>query len=72
MCWWCRATITPMWASSPKGNPALLAHMVEVAQLIANREYDGAYRLIFNTGQEAGQTVFHVHGHVLTGEPLDE
>lgn len=55
-----------------KGNPALLAHMVEVAQLIANREYDGAYRLIFNTGQEAGQTVFHVHGHVLTGEPLDE
>ena len=22
--------------------------------------------------QEAGQTVFHVHGHVLTGEPLDE
>ena len=55
-----------------KNNPALLAHMVEVAQLIANREYDGAYRLIFNTGQEAGQTVFHVHGHVLTGEPLDE
>lgn len=53
-------------------NPQLLAHMVQVAQSIANREYDGAYRLVFNTGKEAGQTVFHVHGHVLTGEPLDE
>ncbi|KFI65932.1 histidine triad nucleotide-binding protein [Bifidobacterium cuniculi] len=55
-----------------KADAQLLAHMVEVAQTIADREYDGAYRLIFNTGEEAGQTVFHVHAHVLTGEPLDE
>lgn len=52
--------------------PGQLAHMVEVAQSIADREYDGAYRLVFNTGEEAGQTVFHVHAHVLTGEKLDE
>lgn len=55
-----------------RSDSRLLAHMVEVAQTIADREYDGAYRLIFNTGEEAGQTVFHVHAHVLTGEPLDE
>ena len=26
----------------------------------------------FNTGLDAGQTVFHVHAHVMTGEKLDE
>ncbi|MEE1296231.1 MAG: histidine triad nucleotide-binding protein [Bifidobacterium sp.] len=55
-----------------RADAQLLAHMVEVAQTIVDREYDGAYRLVFNTGEEAGQTVFHVHAHVLTGEPLDE
>lgn len=49
-----------------------LAHMVKVAQRIADSAYNGSYRLIFNTGEDAGQTVFHVHAHVLTGEPLDE
>ncbi|RFT22543.1 histidine triad nucleotide-binding protein, partial [Gardnerella vaginalis] len=32
----------------------------------------GDYRLVFNTGLGAGQTVFHVHAHVLTGEKLEE
>ena len=49
-----------------------LAHMVKVAQRIADDEFHGDYRLIFNTGLDAGQTVFHVHAHVLTGEKLDE
>ena len=44
----------------------------EVAQKIADQEFHGAFRLIFNTGIDAGQTVFHVHAHVLTGEKLDE
>lgn len=49
-----------------------LSHMVEVAQRIADKEFHGAYRLIFNTGLDAGQSVFHVHAHVLTGEKLAE
>jgi len=53
-------------------NVAELAHIVSIAQNIADKEFHGAYRLVFNTGLDAGQTVFHVHAHVMTGEKLDE
>lgn len=42
------------------------AHQVAVAEGIAGR----GYRLVFNTGEEAGQTVGHVHAHVLGGRPM--
>ncbi|CAN5377702.1 histidine triad nucleotide-binding protein [soil metagenome] len=50
-----------------EGNPALLAHVVEVAQQLADERTNGEFRLIFNTGEAAGQTIFHVHAHVLGG-----
>ncbi|MGV8876165.1 MAG: histidine triad nucleotide-binding protein [Rhodoglobus sp.] len=50
------------------GDPALLAELVAVAQQLADEHTDGQYRLIFNTGERAGQTVFHVHAHVLGGQ----
>ncbi|MCB2413313.1 HIT domain-containing protein [Demequina sp. TTPB684] len=50
--------------------PELLAEMIEVAQQVADAETDGQFRLVFNTGPQAGQTVFHVHGHVLGGGDL--
>ncbi|MDR6868309.1 histidine triad (HIT) family protein [Microbacterium resistens] len=50
------------------GDPSLLAEMVEVAGRVAAAHADGQFRLIFNTGADAGQTVFHVHAHVLAGE----
>lgn len=49
------------------GNPELLADLVALAQSIADEHCDGAFRLVFNTGEAAGQTVFHVHAHVLGG-----
>lgn len=49
-----------------------LSHMVGIAKSIADKEFHGAYRLIFNTGEDAGQSVFHVHAHVLTGEVMAE
>lgn len=49
------------------GDPELLAEMVAVAKRLADEHADGDYRLIFNNGANAGQTVFHVHAHVLAG-----
>lgn len=50
------------------GDPALLAEMVAVAKQLADEHANGEFRLIFNNGASAGQTVFHVHAHVLAGE----
>ncbi len=49
------------------GDPGLLAEVVAVANSLAAELTDGDFRLIFNTGANAGQTVFHVHAHVLGG-----
>ncbi|GHD39266.1 histidine triad nucleotide-binding protein [Mycetocola manganoxydans] len=49
------------------GDPTLLADLVALAQNIAN-DHGGQFRLIFNTGEQAGQTVFHVHAHILIGD----
>ncbi|MCP2030705.1 histidine triad (HIT) family protein [Okibacterium sp. HSC-33S16] len=49
------------------GNPALMAEMVALAQQLATERAGGDFRLVFNTGPSAGQTVFHVHAHVLAG-----
>ncbi len=32
---------------------------------------NGGYRLMVNQGDDAGQTVFHLHVHILAGQPLD-
>ena len=42
------------------------AHRVAVEQGVA----DSGYRVVFNTGADGGQTVGHVHAHVLGGRPL--
>jgi histidine triad (HIT) family protein len=52
---------------------ALLGHMMVVAANIARNEHrlvNGAYRISVNNGREAGQTVEHLHIHILGGEPL--
>ncbi len=49
------------------GDPALLAEVVATAQYLAEEHSGGEYRLVFNTGESAGQTVFHVHAHLLGG-----
>jgi histidine triad (HIT) family protein len=47
----------------------LIGHLFTVAKNIAAKEgiADGGYRLIINTNADAGQTVFHIHLHLLGG-----
>ena len=51
-------------------DPALLAELVREAAAVADADGLDAHRLVFNTGAGAGQSVFHVHGHVLGGRPM--
>jgi histidine triad (HIT) family protein len=57
-------------ATLAAADPQALAELVEVARGLAESEGDGSYRLVFNSGAGAGQSVFHVHGHVLAGRPF--
>ena len=50
----------------------MLARMVQVANRIADErkiDRDG-YRLVFNKGPKAGQTVYHLHLHLLGGRAM--
>lgn len=44
-----------------------LAGLFELIREVAAAETDGQFRLQFNTGEREGQSVFHVHAHVLSG-----
>lgn len=50
----------------------LVGHMHGVAVQIAraNGHADDGFRVLFNTGRNAGQSVWHIHLHVLGGRPL--
>ncbi len=51
---------------------ALLGHMLRVAARVANEQGLGesGYRTVINTGAAAGQSVFHLHIHLLGGRPM--
>jgi histidine triad (HIT) family protein len=49
----------------------LLGHLMLTAKKIASEQGDGDdFRLVINNGSQAGQTVFHLHLHLLAGRVL--
>ena len=55
-----------------KDNVFLLGEMVFVASLIAKQKgiEDVGYRTVFNCNQDGGQTIFHIHLHLLAGRQM--
>ena len=54
-------------------NSAVVAHIFEVIPQIAKAEgLDNGYRVVSNCGADAGQTVSHLHFHILGGKKLSE
>ena len=52
-------------------NAALAAHCLEVAAQVAKMEgLDNGFRVVTNCGEDAGQTVHHLHFHVLGGKAM--
>ena len=52
-------------------NSAVVAHIFEVIPQIAKAEgLENGYRVVSNCGEDAGQTVQHLHFHILGGKKL--
>ena len=61
----------PDVAALADADPSLLADLMVAAVAVARAEgLDGGFRLVVNTGADGGQTVHHVHVHVLGGRSL--
>mgnify|MGYP000028749713 FL=1 len=52
-------------------NSAIVAHIFEMIPIIAREEgLTGGYRVVSNIGEDGGQTVRHLHFHILGGKKL--
>ena len=52
-------------------NSAVVAHIFEVIpRIAASEKLEGGYRVVSNCGDDAGQTVHHLHFHILGGKKL--
>lgn len=55
-----------------EADAGLLGHLLLVGNQVAKQKgiAEGGYRLVVNTGRNGGQTVFHLHLHLLGGRPM--
>jgi histidine triad (HIT) family protein len=60
----------PRLSASNDGDSALLGHLLCVARKVAAEQGLADFRLVVNDGPDAGQTVFHLHVHLLGGRPF--
>ncbi|MGZ4427591.1 MAG: histidine triad nucleotide-binding protein [Nocardioidaceae bacterium] len=61
----------PNAAALAAAEPGVAVDLLTAAGEVAKQEgLDEGYRLVFNTGPQAHQTVFHVHCHVLGGRTM--
>jgi histidine triad (HIT) family protein len=51
-------------------NPATLGHLLQVAAKLGREQCPNGFRLVTNKGGDGGQSVQHLHIHILGGRPL--
>ena len=54
-------------SEADENDKELLGHLLLVAKKITDENYIKDFRVVINNGAEAGQTVFHLHIHILAG-----
>ncbi len=60
----------PDVAALADADPEAMVAVARLAAKVAADENGGQFRLVFNSGPQAHQSVFHVHGHVLGGRDM--
>ena len=64
--------VIPKLSDSTAEDQSILGHLMLVAGQIADQlGLDETLRLVVNNGAKAGQSVFHLHLHLLSGRPLN-
>lgn len=62
----------PMLSNATESDHSVLSHLLLTAPKIAEElGYKDAFRLVVNNGEAAGQTVFHLHLHIIAGRELN-
>ena len=60
-----------MISNATNDDENLLGHLfLKAGDIAKNQGYGEAYRLVVNNGEDAGQTVFHLHIHIIAGRSL--
>lgn len=49
----------------------VVAHMMEVANIVAKKQGIKAYKLVINNGADVGQVVMHLHMHLIGGKSIN-
>lgn len=61
----------PKLAEATEDDKTLLGHLLfTVSEIARQEELKRGYRVVINTGEDGGQTVFHLHLHLLGGRAL--
>lgn len=62
--------VIPRLEAAEEADAELLGRCMLAAAKVAKQENLGSFRLVINSGEDAGQTVFHLHLHVIGGRRM--
>jgi histidine triad (HIT) family protein len=63
--------VIPQLATAEEDDTELLGHLLQTAKKVAAQAgLEKGYRVVINTGEDGGQTVHHIHLHILGGRQL--